>query len=79
MWIISIRDQTACFVQSDLDLHCPQKLLLLSSAWKKLIYQFFYFSFKDEEDRVCFNIASYFRNEHVDGLVQHYPKCLYNI
>ena len=27
MWTVLIRDQTACSVQSDLDLHYPQELL----------------------------------------------------
>ena len=27
MWTMQIRDQTACSVQSGLDLHCPQKFL----------------------------------------------------
>ena len=31
-----MRDQTAHFVQSDLDLHCPQKLLASSSVRKEL-------------------------------------------
>ena len=25
-WTVQIKDQTACSVHSDLDLHCPQKL-----------------------------------------------------
>ena len=36
----SIRDQTAHSVQSDLDLQCPQQLLLLSSIWKELKAQY---------------------------------------
>ena len=28
MWTVWIRDQTAQNAQSDLDLHCPQKLVL---------------------------------------------------
>ena len=31
-----ITDQTAHYVQSDLDQHCPQKLLVSSSIWKEL-------------------------------------------
>ena len=31
-----IRNQTTCSVQSDLDLHCPQKLLVSSSVSKEL-------------------------------------------
>ena len=27
MWTVKIRDETAYSVQSDLDLHCPQKLV----------------------------------------------------
>ena len=37
MWIVLIRDQSARSVQSDLDLHCPQKLLVSSSVRKELI------------------------------------------
>ena len=33
MWI---RDQTALFVQSDLDLHCPRKLPVSSTGGKEL-------------------------------------------
>ena len=36
MWTVLIRDQTASSVQSDLDLHCPQKLLVLSLVRKEL-------------------------------------------
>ena len=36
MWTVKIRDQTAGFVQSDLDLHCPQKLVVSSSVRKQL-------------------------------------------
>ena len=36
MRTLYIRDQTAHFVQSDLDLHCPQKLHISSSLWKEL-------------------------------------------
>ena len=36
MWTVQIRDQTTCFVQSDLDLHCPQKLLVSTSVKKEL-------------------------------------------
>ena len=32
MWTVQIRDQTACFVQSDLDPHCPLKLLVSSKV-----------------------------------------------
>ena len=35
MWTMQIKDQTACSVQSDLDLHCPQKLLVLSTVRKE--------------------------------------------
>ena len=37
MWKVYIRDQTACSVQSDLDLHSPQKLLVSSSVREELI------------------------------------------
>ena len=37
MWTVYIRDQTARSVQSDLDLHCPQKLLLSSTVGKELM------------------------------------------
>ena len=36
MWTVSIRNQTACSVQSDLDLHSLQKLIVSSSVRKKL-------------------------------------------
>ena len=36
MWTVQIRDQTARSVQSDLDLHCPQKLLVLSIVGNEL-------------------------------------------
>ena len=36
MWTVEIRDQTAHSVQSDLDLHCPQKLLVSSTIGKEL-------------------------------------------
>ena len=36
MWTMYIRDQTACSVQSDLDLHCPQKILESSTVKKEL-------------------------------------------
>ena len=36
MWTVQIRDQTARSVQSDLDLHCPQKLLVSSTVRKEL-------------------------------------------
>ena len=35
-WTVQVRDQTVHFVQFDLNLHCPQKLLVLSSVGKKL-------------------------------------------
>ena len=31
MWTMQTRDQSACSVQSDLDLQCPQKLLVSST------------------------------------------------
>ena len=37
MWTVWIRDQTETSVQSDLDLHCPQKLVVLSTVRKELI------------------------------------------
>ena len=37
MWTVQIADQTAHSVQSHLDLHCPQKLLVSSSVGKELI------------------------------------------
>ena len=36
MWTVEIRDQTAHSVQSYLNLHCPQKLLVSSSVRRKL-------------------------------------------
>ena len=36
MWTVQIRDQIACSLQFDLDLHCPQKLLVLSSVRREL-------------------------------------------
>ena len=36
VWTGKIKDQTACSVQSDLDVHCPQKLLVLSSEMIEL-------------------------------------------
>ena len=36
MWTVWIRDQTAHSVQSDHDLHCPQKPLMMSLFGKKL-------------------------------------------
>ena len=36
MWSVSFGDQTVQNVQSDLDLHYPQKLPMLSSVWKEL-------------------------------------------
>ena len=38
MWTVKIRDQTAHSVQSDLDLHYPQKLLVLSLVREELIH-----------------------------------------
>ena len=35
MWTVWIRDQIACSVQCDLDLHCPQKLYVSSSVKKE--------------------------------------------
>ena len=35
MLTVYIRDQTTRSVQSDLDLHCPQKLLVLSTTRKE--------------------------------------------
>ena len=37
MWTEEIQDQTAHSVHSDLDLHCPQKLLMWSTAGKELL------------------------------------------
>ena len=34
MWIVLIRDQTTRSVQSDLNLHCPQNLLVSPSVRK---------------------------------------------
>ena len=36
MWTVQIRDQTAQSEQSDLNLHCKQKLLVSSTASKEL-------------------------------------------
>ena len=36
MWTVYTTDQTTCSVQSDLDLHSPQKLLDSSSVGKEL-------------------------------------------
>ena len=36
MWTVSIKDQTAHSVQSDLDLHCPQQFLVSSTVRKEL-------------------------------------------
>ena len=36
MCTVKVRDLTAHPVQSDLDLHCPQKLLMSSSVRKEL-------------------------------------------
>ena len=38
MWEVYIRDQTARSVQSDLDLHSPQKLLGSSTVRKELMH-----------------------------------------
>ena len=38
MWTVSIRDQAARFVQSDLDLHCPQELHVSSPVRKELTH-----------------------------------------
>ena len=44
MWTVQIKDQTARFVQSDLDLHYPQTLLMSSSNDRNILltktYQF---------------------------------------
>ena len=37
MWAVWIRDQTAHFVKSDLDLHCSQKLLVSSTLRNELL------------------------------------------
>ena len=37
MWTVQIKDQTAHSVQSDLDLHCPQKFPVWSTVGKELI------------------------------------------
>ena len=36
MWTVYVRDQTARSVQSDLDVHCPQKLPISSTEGKEL-------------------------------------------
>ena len=36
VWTVQITDQNVLSVQSDLDLHCPQKLLLSSSVRKEI-------------------------------------------
>ena len=36
MWAVSIRGKTAQNAQSDLDLHCPPKVLVLSPVKKEL-------------------------------------------
>ena len=36
MWTVKIRDQTARSVQFDVDLHCPQKLLVSALVRKEL-------------------------------------------
>ena len=40
MWTVWIKDQTARSVQSDLDLRCPQKLLVSSTVRKELTITF---------------------------------------
>ena len=40
MWTVYIKDQTARCVQPDLDLHCPQKLLVSSTVRKELMQHF---------------------------------------
>ena len=42
MWAVLIRDQTACLLQSDLYINCPQKLRV-SSVRKKFNYFVYYF------------------------------------
>ena len=37
MWTVQIKDQTARSVQSDLNLHCPHKLLVSLSLKKELM------------------------------------------
>ena len=41
MWVVYIRAQTAHSVQSDLDVLCPQKLLVSSSVRKELMLYIF--------------------------------------
>ena len=41
MWTVWIRDQNARSLQSDLDLHCPQKLHVSSSRKERVNYCFF--------------------------------------
>ena len=38
MWTVYITDQSTQSEQCDLDLHCPQKLLVLSSVRKELTH-----------------------------------------
>ena len=38
MWKLQFKDQTTHSLQSDLDLHCPQNILVLSSVRKELIF-----------------------------------------
>ena len=40
MWTVKVRDQTARSVQSDRELHCPQKLLVSSKVGKDLMHAF---------------------------------------
>ena len=40
MWTVLIRDQTVHSVQSDLDLHCPQKLFEFVVISKKRVYRY---------------------------------------
>ena len=37
MWTVLLRDQNARSVQSDLDLHCPPKILVSSTVRKDVI------------------------------------------
>ena len=54
MWTVQIRDQTAHSVQSDLDLHCPQKLLVSSSVRKKFIW----FEILKDLNKYCCNFLA---------------------
>ena len=42
-WTVQMTDQTAPSLQSDLDLHCSQKLLVSSSVRKDLIIEIEFF------------------------------------